>query len=294
MMGNAPAAAFDYLECNDSKVIKVFDMTSVAYNYQSKVMKKEMERLPKRWKGYVIVPDDLKEISRLMNNIYKADYIIVSSNFAKQTLLDNKIDEKRIRVINYGFDNINAYKTRENIVNRPIKLLYVGSVSFEKGLHYLFKAMEDFSSDEIELTVVGKSYLPVEMVDRYQNKIKFVGDVPHSKIHNYYHAADLFITPSLFDSFGNVVTEALSYGLPVICTNAVGAADYIIDKYNGLIIAPGDVDEIINALRYFLCHRNCFRDFSRHAYQTAKQHTWEEYSNSYIKVITEILERERD
>ncbi len=65
-----------------------------------------------------------------------------------------------------------------------------------------------------------------------------------------YREADVLVVPSLFEPWGLVVHEGLAYGLPVITTDQVGAADDLIESgVNGYIVAPGSSDALVAAMR---------------------------------------------
>ena len=59
---------------------------------------------------------------------------------------------------------------------------------------------------------------------------------PCDRIERYYAAADLFVFPTFYDSFGLVAAEAMASGLPVICSSSAGAAQLIEDGVDGLLV----------------------------------------------------------
>ncbi len=83
-------------------------------------------------------------------------------------------------------------------------------------------------------------------------KVHFVKDMPYGEVMSYYSAADVFLFPSEGDIWGLVVNEALSMGLPVICTNAIGAAELVEDGVNGFKVAARHPDELCGHLAEIL------------------------------------------
>ena len=78
-----------------------------------------------------------------------------------------------------------------------------------------------------------------------------VGSIDHKDLPLYYSAADAVVVPSLHESFGLVVLEALACGTPVI-GSAVGIIPQIINNTNGRIVAPGDVSELAEAIKQII------------------------------------------
>src|SRR5262249_2640282 len=70
------------------------------------------------------------------------------------------------------------------------------------------------------------------------------------RVERFYAAADVFVFPTFYDSFGLVATEAMASGLPVVCSAAAGAAELIEDGVNGLIVNDpwGDSTALADAL----------------------------------------------
>jgi glycosyltransferase involved in cell wall biosynthesis len=124
------------------------------------------------------------------------------------------------------------------IVNAPfspknkkrIKVLYVGRVSKEKNLPKLCELQNNF-----DITIVGDGPIRNDLESRYKN-IQFVGYKFGRELANFYHSHDVFCFPSLTDTFGIVMIEALSNGLPVAAFNVTGPKDIVshgIDGYLG-------------------------------------------------------------
>jgi glycosyltransferase involved in cell wall biosynthesis len=79
-------------------------------------------------------------------------------------------------------------------------------------------------------------------------RIIFEGHVPHDRVGTYYKGATLLVNPSLSESFGNSLIEAMMYGLPVVATR-VGGMMYTVDNGStGLLVDPADPQALANAI----------------------------------------------
>jgi glycosyltransferase involved in cell wall biosynthesis len=130
-------------------------------------------------------------------------------------------------------------------------LLFAGRVSDEKGvmeLPAIYRGIREKHPD-VKLAVAGKGPKEEELKTACPDAL-FLGWVDHKKLPRVYSAADMLILPSKFDTFGCVVLEALSCGLPVTAYNTKGPKDIIENGKNGYLAKSKS--EIITAIDGFL------------------------------------------
>ena len=141
---------------------------------------------------------------------------------------------------NLGFSKLHLWTrgvSEELIFNAPyskkngkkIKVLYVGRVSKEKNLLKLCELHQYF-----DITIVGDGPIKNELENNYKN-IKFVGYKFGKELAKFYHSNDVFCFPSLTDTFGIVIIEALSNGLPVAAYNVTGPKDIVTPGVDGFL-----------------------------------------------------------
>jgi glycosyltransferase involved in cell wall biosynthesis len=131
-------------------------------------------------------------------------------------------------------------------------VLYVGRLDEGKGLDDLLRAFERLDT-EAELYFVGEGTLKSELEATARDlgvdgSVVFLGAVPHSEIHRYYAAADVFCLPSYHEGFPVVNMEAMASGLAVVSTTIEAVQDQIDDNEHGLLVDPGDVPALSRAL----------------------------------------------
>ncbi len=168
-------------------------------------------------------PDKLKQN---IEELYMADTIICPSSYSASSYKDPELIKKICRVPlggNY------VYKDRAERSQSGLRILMVGNSFLRKGTNYLIEAMKFLESPDVELWIRG------EIPDSYRQKIKdprikIFGAVSFEKLNELYLSADVFVQPSIDEGFGMTVMEALSYGLPLVVTDHVGAADVLNDK----------------------------------------------------------------
>ena len=98
---------------------------------------------------------------------------------------------------------------------------------------------------------------------------------------------------SKFDTFGNVVLEAMAAGLPVIISSNVGAKDLVQEGGNGFIISNTSDSDYIAAKIALLLDENIRRQLAEAAYKTADQNTWDNVTKKYAIIYENILAKHR-
>ena len=79
-----------------------------------------------------------------------------------------------------------------------------------------------------------------------------LGYVDYDRVPDVYRAADIFVSPTYSEGFSNTILEAMSAGLPVVSCKVVGVVDCVIDGINGLLVPPGNVAALADALARLL------------------------------------------
>jgi glycosyltransferase involved in cell wall biosynthesis len=120
-------------------------------------------------------------------------------------------------------------------------LLYVGRLASEKNVPLAFRAFEAVRArlPGARFVVVGDGPLRKKLARSYPDAI-FAGPQRGATLAEYYASADIFLFPSLTETFGNVTLEALASGLLVVAFRAGAAAVHIDDCTSGLLVEPGD------------------------------------------------------
>lgn len=138
----------------------------------------------------------------------------------------------------------------------PLQLLAVGSIVPRKGYDILIRALDPLGHLDWQLTIAGDqdrspestSALRTEIrFSRVHNQIRLVGAVDEGRLADLYAHADLFVTASLYEGYGMVLSEALARGLPIVTTTGGAASETVPDRA-ALKVPPGDVDALTAAL----------------------------------------------
>jgi glycosyltransferase involved in cell wall biosynthesis len=105
----------------------------------------------------------------------------------------------------------------------PLKLLFVGSVNLRKGMPFLMQALKQCGR-EVELTIVGPHEASSRtLLQGMTDRVRLLAPQSKARLRETYEQHDVFVLPSVADSFGFVALEAMACGLPAIVTENCGA-----------------------------------------------------------------------
>jgi glycosyltransferase involved in cell wall biosynthesis len=154
--------------------------------------------------------------------------------------------------------------------------LYVGRVAAEKNLPTLFSAFESMRArtPPAILVVVGDGPALAALRARYPNVV-FAGARTGEDLAAHYASGDVFLFPSLTETYGNVTVEAMASGLAVLAYDCAAAAEHIVSGTNGMLAPPGDVQAYNAASAWLASDLPRARLFGAQARRTAEALDWE-------------------
>jgi glycosyltransferase involved in cell wall biosynthesis len=129
-----------------------------------------------------------------------------------------------------------------------LAVLYVGRLAAEKGLDLVLRAFDAVAGTrpEARLVLVGDGPERARLRRRRQN-LFCPGQRVGVELARHYASADLFLFPSLTETYGNVVAEAMASGLAVLAFDYAAAAEHLVHGRNGLLVPFGDRDGFVAA-----------------------------------------------
>lgn len=227
----------------------------------------------------------------ILGDCYKADMILVNSDFVKDTFIANGFNSNKIKVAYLGVRNdFWGIKTSYKI-NGKIKILFTGGFGFRKGGLYILKALQKLDSMKVDyqFTVVGMYSDEHEILERYRpNHIEYKGFVPQDMLKEYLSEYDIYLFPSLAEGCASSGMEAMAAGMPVITTKASGLP--ITDGENGIIIPPKDIDTMVNSILKLANDQTLRTHLGQNASKLiAEKYSWENYATCVVNYYKELL-----
>ena len=178
-------------------------------------------------------------------------------------------------------------------LQRPV-FLFVGGIIPRKGLHLLLEAcvvLQKQGYRNYTLLVVGDGAQRQELEAFSQTHeladcVKWAGRVNYGNLGAYFNSADVFVLPTLEDTWGVVVLEAMALGKPVLCSKWAGAAEMVIEGENGYLFEPQQPEELAKVMRRFIEQPNLSKSMGDKSQQLMAQHTPEVAAQFLAKVTS--------
>jgi glycosyltransferase involved in cell wall biosynthesis len=197
-----------------------------------------------------------------------ADAIVVYGEHVRRYLVSLGVCQERIFEAWHALDNsrynqsvskseLDELRQAHGLADRRV-VLFVGRLEPEKGLSSLIQALGKVSREDTVLLFVGDGHDRTALeweCAKYKVPAVFAGYVPTEKLYRYYALSELFVLPSITtptfkEPWGLVVNEAMNQGVPVIASEAVGAAagGLVQNGVNGFIVPEGDAEALAQAI----------------------------------------------
>jgi glycosyltransferase involved in cell wall biosynthesis len=186
-----------------------------------------------------------------------ADRFIVIADWFYKVLQRNGFNMENTRLISQGLpfsDNNITTVNRIRGVNEPLRVVFVGRVYPDKGLHILLKAIAELPSQQFTVDIYGQvtdqDYFEMcrKLYDKKEH-VTYHGHINSSAIVNELHKYDVLVLPSMIAEMAPlVIREAFAAGIPVIGSDIGGISEVIQDGYNGFLYEMGDFTELRSIL----------------------------------------------
>ncbi|HBI83114.1 glycosyltransferase family 1 protein [Orrella sp. NBD-18] len=154
-------------------------------------------------------------------------------------------------------------------------LLSVGRLASEKNLDTVVRAYQAMKSRNlsVKLVFVGDGPLRSHLEAICPSAI-FSGMRTGHDLAAHYASADLFVFPSMTETFGNVTIEAMASGLAVIAYDHAAAGQLILHEQNGMLIAPHEEQELFSAIGKLIENKTLRESIRSNSRQTSIEHDW--------------------
>jgi len=172
----------------------------------------------------------------------------------------------------------------------PLRVLYVGTLSMRKGLLDLEAALDRLPDVPLDVRLVG-TVMPeaVGVLSRLGSRVVHRDAVPQRELPAEYHAADVFVFPTLEDGFGLVLTQAKAAGLPVLCTTNCAGADLIRHGEDGWIVPVRSPGAIAGRLRWCHAEREPFALMAERAASVFRPRDWTTVGREFDVMVRRCL-----
>ncbi|MEL6671277.1 MAG: glycosyltransferase family 4 protein [Bacteroidota bacterium] len=213
-----------------------------------------------------------------------ADHILTLSDFARETMVSRGISGDRVHKVSLGFDPTRFQAKPLRKADAPFTFLFAGTLTQRKGIQLLLEAFTNLNLPNSKLVMVGPILDGKEILDQYEGQFEYIPFLHHEELVRYYQAADVFVFPSLLDSWAMVVLEAMACGTPAIVTDHTGSRDAVL-KGGGLVIPAGDLQALTSSMLRLYQDRAELAQLGQEALKVSQEYTWEQYGKNMVRVL---------
>ena len=190
------------------------------------------------------------DMARRQDEIAGCDAILCDSRAVAQGFLAHGVPATRLAVVRPGFDPARFHPRNPDALDRTcFRVVCVGLLTPRKGQHVLLRAWRRLALPGAELLLVGTPGRDARAVlAECPAGVTRRGHVPHGALRALLARASCLVLPSIEDGFGQAALEAMACGVPVILSDAVGAAELVRPGRSGLVVPAGDAEALAAAL----------------------------------------------
>jgi glycosyltransferase involved in cell wall biosynthesis len=221
-----------------------------------------------------------------------ADSIILLNEWYKNILLSNNVNSLKLKVVNQALPHdYDSFQT-DNIQNDCLRLVYVGRISFIKGLHILVEAIMNLPKIKVELYIYGSSEDNIydvglkKLSSNFEN-IKWMGIVnPKDVIRVLSEFDALCLCSTISEMSPLVIQEAWAAGIPVIASNVYGNSAQIVNGHNGLLFDVNNSEELKDIIFKCINNKELLKGLSKNI---KKPRSFSEVGSEHIHLYNSIL-----
>lgn len=192
----------------------------------------------------------------------KSDRLVSSTNNHKAFMVkEYALKDEKISIVPLGIQLCDVPKSYEAEKSDQLEILYVSRLESRKGTLTLIDAIPQISDvcPEVRFTFLGRDrahapggiFFKDYFYSKYQHladKVTFKGFVSEEELERHYAGCDIFVVPSLYESFGLIYVEAMMHGKPVIGCHAGGIPEVVADGDTGILVEPENVGQLATGI----------------------------------------------
>lgn len=268
----------------------------LAKRFQKKVV---LHSHASQFKVFYASASEEKKI-RIVETLKSVDVLIALSESWKEWFVSLGVDAHKIIILH----NITAYPTiledgknarKIDVSNRPVRFLFMGEIGQRKGVFDIIRGLtnhRDEVKNKIELRIGGNK-MEEELRKAIEEGglldfVKFEGWVSGEKKIELLNWADVYILPSFNEGLPISILEAMSYKMPIIST-PVGGIPEVVDSTNGILVAPGNDEEIYSAIKYYVDNKEYIHAHGKESFNRSVTYLPEHVLNHLKQIYKDLL-----
>lgn len=168
---------------------------------------------------------------------------------------------------------------------------FFGRLVLEKGLDVVSETISVLERQGVahQVLIVGEGPARANFAKEHPKAV-FTGHSMREELGRAVASMDMFLFPSVTETFGNVTLEAMACGLPVVASNATGSRDIISDGVDGRLIKPGDIKAFAEAVRIYCEDAPVRLKAGEAGLAKSKQYSWDAVNQAMVDGYIDVIE----
>lgn len=242
-------------------------------------------------------------MKKAMNNFYnKCDIVYVPTKSILNELQQIGLQQEGLKLWQRGIDTALFNPNKKNLSqlqtitknNKPT-ILFVSRIVWEKNIKTLIEIYQQIQAQNLDYNfiVVGEGTAKIIAMQEMTNAI-FLGKKSHDELAILYASADAFVFPSVSETYGNVVVEALASGLPCVIADGGGSASLIQHGKNGFKCQPENAAGYVYYLKKILSDASLKKNLITEGLSYVGQLDWNSLSGCYFNDIELLIDKTQE
>jgi len=172
------------------------------------------------------------------------------------------------------------------IGNPKPNILFASRLVWEKNLDTLiaFYQLNEQKGSPYNMLIVGDG-IARDLLETAMPNAYFFGKLSHNELSVLYASADVFFFPSITETYGNVVVEAMASGLPCVIANGGGSKSFIQQGTNGFVCEPNEPKDYFDRIEHLLTHPKLYHQFVAEGLAFSKNLNWDSLVDQYFEEL---------
>lgn len=232
----------------------------------------------------------MKWAVKTTNAFYNAANVVYfpSESLAQEMKIDG-LQEDKVKIWKRGIDRRlfnpekkDKDKLRSLVGNERPTILFASRLVMEKNLQVLFDLYKLTEAEGYNILVVGEGVAKEEAQTNMPNAI-FTGHLNHYELSVLYASADVFFFPSVTETFGNVVLEAMASGAACVISDQGGPKDFVQNGYSGFLCSAYDAEAYMIKIKEIIEDPSLKTKLSENARAFTAHFDWDYLANEYFE-----------
>ena len=236
----------------------------------------------------------------IMRRLYRRCDAIVAPSESMAAVLRAQRMNRDISIWTRGVDRNQFHPGRRDmawrrglgIKDKTFVVAFLGRLVMEKGLDVFADAIDALVERKVkhQVLVIGDGPARAWFAQRLPQAM-FIGEQVGADLARSVASSDVFLNPSITETFGNVTLESMACGLPVVAAVATGATSLVRDGETGMLVEPSDVDGFAEALERYAKDPELRRRHGEAGLAYAQTMDWDRINSAVVKIYLRVIEK---